>query len=84
MVHDKRCMAFFHTPVSIRKALKEGLLDPKSYTYTRSSLPSGRTISSTCFDKNMVWVYHKAHACDFISIVLIRTLPGALSRLILA
>ena len=42
------------------------------------------TISSTCFDKNVVWVSHKAPACDFISIVLIRMLPGALSRHILA
>ena len=30
---------------------------------------------STCFDKNMVWVCHNGSASDFISVVLIRTLP---------
>ena len=30
----------------------------------------------------MVWVHHNAPSSDFISVVLIRTFPGALSRLI--
>ena len=84
MVHDKRCMAFFHIPVSIRKVLKEGLLDPKVAHIPDHLSHLVATISSICFDKSVVWVYHKAPAYDFISIVLIRTLPGALSRLILA
>ena len=32
----------------------------------------------TCFDKNTVWVHHNASAGDFISIVLLRTLRGAM------
>ena len=40
-------------------------------------------IVSTCFDKNTVWVHHYTSASDGVSIVLIRTLPGGLSRLIL-
>ena len=41
------------------------------------------TIASTCLDKNTVWVHHTTSALDFLSIVLIRTLPGALRSVIL-
>jgi len=37
---------------------------------------------ATCFDKNTVWVHHNASGSDFKSVVLIRTFPGAQSRLI--
>ena len=43
---------------------------------------SASTVVNTCFDKNTVWVHRNASGSDFISIVLIRTFPGALSRLI--
>ena len=33
----------------------------------------------TCCDKNTVWVHYNTFACVFTSVVLIRTLPGALS-----
>ena len=36
-------------------------------------------IVSTCFGKNTVWVHHNASDSDFINVVLIRTLPGALA-----
>ena len=38
------------------------------------------TVVSTCFNKNKVWVRHNASGSDFISVVLIRTFPGALSK----
>ena len=40
-----------------------------------------RSVVSTCFDKNTVWVHLNASGSDFIGVVLIRTFPGALSRL---
>ena len=47
-----------------------------------ASSPLPETVVSTCFDKNTVWVRHNTSGSDFISVVLIRTFPGALSRLI--
>ena len=45
-----------------------------------SRLPA--TVVNTCFDKNTIWVHHNAFGSDFISVVLIKMFPGALSRLI--
>ena len=43
------------------------------------------TTDYICFDKNLVWVHvhYNTSACDFASVVLIRTLPGALGSLTL-
>ena len=38
--------------------------------------------SDSASDKITVWVNHNTTAGDFISVVLIRTLPGALRKLI--
>ena len=45
--------------------------------------PSASDYCQYLFDKNKVWVHHNASASEFISVVLIRTLPGTLSRHIL-
>ena len=38
----------------------------------------------TCFDKNTICVHYHTFACDFTTVVLIRTLPGALNSLCLS
>ena len=56
----------------------------KNFDRLSIALSASDYIVLTCFDKNTVGQHRNASAGDFISVVLIRMLPGALSRLIFA
>ena len=90
--------AYFPRIAGIALAMWRGLFAPGSVSCsTKSPLKCigsrnfdhlqhlSATIVSTCFDKNMIWCTIMAlHGSDFIGVILIRRLPGALSRFILS